>query len=97
MAALVTDLGVLHQHQPSIAIGIVGLELVVADTPMHRISSTMSELIRKLKDNRVERIAFERGVTQAELVALMQNLSRLGGKTGGAEPTCRARTSGWAV
>ena len=34
----------------------------------------MTELIKKLKDNKVERIAFERGVTQAELVALVQNL-----------------------
>jgi putative nucleotidyltransferase with HDIG domain len=52
----------------------------VADTPMHKLSATMAELIRKLKDNKVERIAFERGVTQDELVALTQNLSRLGGK-----------------
>jgi putative nucleotidyltransferase with HDIG domain len=80
MAALVTGLATLHQQQPSIAVGIVGGELVVADTPMPKVSGTMTELIRKLKDNKVERIAFERGVTQAELVALMQNLSRLGGK-----------------
>ena len=45
--------------------------MVVADTPMHKVSATMTELIRKLKDNKVERIAFERGVTQDELVALM--------------------------
>jgi putative nucleotidyltransferase with HDIG domain len=80
MAALVTGLGTLHQQQPSVAIGIVGQELVVADTPMTKVSSTMTELIRKLKDHHVERIAFERGVTQEELVALMQNLARLGGK-----------------
>jgi putative nucleotidyltransferase with HDIG domain len=80
MAALVGGLSTLHQHQPSIAVGIVGNELVVADTPMHKVSATMTELIRKLKDNKVERIAFERGVTQNELVALMQHLSRLGTK-----------------
>src|SRR3954463_1844717 len=80
MAGLVSVLGSLHQQQSSIAIGIVGHDLVVADTPMHRVSSTMGELIRKLKDNKVERIAFERGVTQDELVTLMQNLSRLGAK-----------------
>jgi putative nucleotidyltransferase with HDIG domain len=81
MAALMSGLSTLHQQQPSIAVGIVGAELVVADTPMHKVSATMTELIRKLKDSKVERIAFERGVTQDELVALMQNLSRLGGKT----------------
>jgi len=78
MAALVSGLSTLHQQQPSIAVGIVGGELIVADTAMPKISATMTELIRKLKDNKVERISFERGVTQDELVALMQNLSRLG-------------------
>src|SRR5262245_33764169 len=80
MAALVTGLATLHQQQPSITVGIVGTELVVADTPLHKVSATMTELIKKLKDHKVERIAFERGVTQHELVALMQNLSRLGSK-----------------
>ncbi len=80
MAALVGGLALLHQHQPSIAVGIVGHELVVADTPMQKVSASMTELIKKLKDNQVERIAFERGVTQEELVALTQNLSRLGGR-----------------
>jgi hypothetical protein len=58
LAGLVSVLAALHQHQPSIAVGIVGNDLVVADTPMHRVSATMTELIKKLKDNKVERIAF---------------------------------------
>src|SRR5215471_9612941 len=82
MAALVSGLSTLHQQQPSVAVGIVGNELIVADTPMPKVSASMTELIRKLKESKVERIAFERGVTQAELVALMQNLSRLGVKGG---------------
>jgi putative nucleotidyltransferase with HDIG domain len=81
MTALVATLASLHQQQPAVTVGIVGLELVVADTPMQKVSATMTELIRKLKDHKVERIAFERGVTQEELVALTQNLARLGGKT----------------
>jgi putative nucleotidyltransferase with HDIG domain len=80
MAGLVGTLATLHQQQSSITVGIVGNELVVADTPMHKVSASMGELIRKLKDNKVERIAFERGATQDELVALMQNLSRLGSR-----------------
>jgi putative nucleotidyltransferase with HDIG domain len=83
MAGLISVLTTLHQQQPSIAVGIVGSDLVVADTAMHKLSATMTELIRKLKENKVERIAFERGVTQEELVALVQNLSRLGGKAAG--------------
>jgi putative nucleotidyltransferase with HDIG domain len=83
LAALVGGLAALHQQQPSITVGIVGSELVVADTPMTKVSSTMSELIRKLKENKVERIAFDKGVTQDELVALLQHLSRLGTRGGG--------------
>src|SRR5690348_328609 len=83
MAGLVAVLGTLHQQQPSITVGIVGSDLVVADTPMHKVSATMTELIRKFKDNKVERIAFERGVKQDELAALLQNLARLGSKSGG--------------
>jgi putative nucleotidyltransferase with HDIG domain len=85
LAGLVAVLGALHQQQASIAVGIVGSDLVVADTPMHRVSSSMGELIRKLKDNKVERIAFERGVTQDELTTLMANLARLGTRGGDAE------------
>ena len=82
MAGLISVLTTLHQQQPSIAVGIVGHDLVVADTPMHKVSTTMAELIRKFKDNKVERIAFERGVTQDELAALLQNLARLSSKGG---------------
>src|SRR6516165_2326367 len=78
MTALVGGLVALHQQQPSITVGIVGDELVVADTPLPKVSSTMTELIKKLKEHKVERIAFERGVTQDELAALMHKLSRLG-------------------
>jgi putative nucleotidyltransferase with HDIG domain len=85
LAALVSVLAGLHQQQPSVAVGIVGNDLVVADTPMHKVSATMTELIRKLKDSKVERIAFERGVTQDELVTLMLQLARLSGKGADAD------------
>ena len=85
LAGLIAVLNALHQQQPSIAVGIVGHDLVVADTPMHKVSASMAELIKKLKDHQVERIAFERGVTQDELVALVQNLSRLGGRAAEGE------------
>jgi len=77
-AALINCLTLLLAQQPSIAVGIVGNELVVADTPMAKVSASMPELIRRLKDNKVERIAFDRGVTQDEVAALMQNLAKLG-------------------
>jgi putative nucleotidyltransferase with HDIG domain len=83
MSALVGGLGALHHHQPTITVGIVGDELVVADTPMSKVSSTMTELIKKLKEHKVERLVFEKGVTESELVGLMQNLARLGSRGGG--------------
>ena len=76
--ALINCLTLLLAQQPSIAVGIVGNELVVADTPMAKVSASMPELIRRLKDNKVERIAFNRGVSQDELAALMQSLAHLG-------------------
>jgi len=85
MAGLVTVLTALLQQQPAIAVGIVGNDLVVADTPMHKVSATMTELIKKFKDNKVERISFERGLTQDELAALMANLARLGSKGGDSD------------
>ncbi len=83
---LVAVLRQLHQQQPSLVIGIVGHDLVVADTPLPKVSAGMPELIRRFRDHHVERIAFERGVTHDEVVTLMQKLARLSGRgTGDAE------------
>ena len=80
LEGLIGVLRQLHQQHPSLIIGIVGEDLVVADTPLPKVSAGMPELIRRFRDHHVERIAFERGVTQDELVTLMQKLARLGGK-----------------
>jgi putative nucleotidyltransferase with HDIG domain len=80
MEGLTAGLAALHQQQPSIAIGIVGQDLVVADTPMHKVSGTMGDFIKRLTDCNVERIAFARGVTPQELVALTQKLAKLSPK-----------------
>ena len=69
---------------PSIAIGIVGNQLVVADTPMPKASSGMSELIKRLRDHDIERIAFDRGVTADEINAFVHAIASLGGR-GGSE------------
>jgi putative nucleotidyltransferase with HDIG domain len=77
---LLAALKPLHQQQPSVAIGIVGSELVVADMPMPKASAGMTELIKRLKDHHVERIAFERGVTAAEVGEFMLAVASLGTK-----------------
>jgi putative nucleotidyltransferase with HDIG domain len=68
----------LHTVQASVAIGIVGSQLVVSDTPMAKASQGMVELIKKLKDHKIERIAFERGVTADETSAFMHAVAGLG-------------------
>jgi putative nucleotidyltransferase with HDIG domain len=68
----------LHSLQASIAVGIVGTQLVVSDTPMTKASQGMVELIRRLKDHKIERIAFERGITADETSAFMHAVAGLG-------------------
>jgi putative nucleotidyltransferase with HDIG domain len=68
----------LHAVQSSIAVGIVGTQLVVSDTPMTKASQGMVELIRRLKDHKIERIAFERGITADETSAFMHAVAGLG-------------------
>ena len=68
----------LHTLQASIAVGIVGSHLVVSDTPMAKASYGMSELIKRLKDHKIERISFERGVAADETAAFMHAIAALG-------------------
>ena len=67
----------LHASQPSVVVGIVGTQLVVADTPMIKASLGMAELIKRLKDHKIERIGFERGVTADETAAFMHAVAGL--------------------
>jgi putative nucleotidyltransferase with HDIG domain len=71
----------LHQAAPSITVGIVGQQLVVADTPMPKASAGMGELIKRLRDSEIERIAFERGVTPEEVSAFIHGVAALAHKT----------------
>ena len=75
----------LHQQMPSIAIGIVGNQLVVADTPMPKASSGMAELIKRLRDHQIERIAFDRGVTADEINTFVHAVASLGARGGGEQ------------
>ena len=76
----------LHPQNPSVAIGIVGNQLVVADTPMAKASSGMSELIKRLRDHEIERIAFDRGVTADEISAFVHAIASLGAKGSPVQP-----------
>jgi putative nucleotidyltransferase with HDIG domain len=71
----------LLQASPSLTVGIVGEELVVADTPMPKASASMGELIRRLKDQQIERISFDRGVAPDEILAFMLAVAAMTGKS----------------
>ena len=87
---LLAALNALHQHSPSVPIGIVGNELVVADTPMARTSAGMTELIKRLRDHKIERIAFERGITAAEAGIFVHAVAALGNRADPAERTLQS-------
>ena len=75
----------LLQAAPSLTVGIVGDELVVADTPMAKASGAMTELIRRLKEQGIERISFDRGVTADEALAFMLAVAAMAPARGGPE------------
>jgi putative nucleotidyltransferase with HDIG domain len=75
ITALHDTLQMVHAVAPSIAIGIVGDELVVGDIPVPRAAENMGELMRRLQQGGVERIVIDRGVDASELTQLVQALA----------------------
>ena len=75
LGALVESCAQLLADEPSIAVGIVGQDIVVGDLPIPRSRDTYGELIRRLKRLGIERIAFERGVPPDELSLLVHTIS----------------------
>jgi putative nucleotidyltransferase with HDIG domain len=87
--ALHESLNTLLGDQPSVAVGIIGNEIIVGDMPM-KAAESMGEMIRRLKSLGIERIAFERGVTPEEVQTLAMTIAHPERKPGeaaaGAEP-----------
>jgi putative nucleotidyltransferase with HDIG domain len=81
----------LLDEQPTIAIGIIGNEIIVGDMPLPKAAESMGEMIRRLKSLGIERIAFDRGVTPEELQTLAITIAhperRPGQAAPGAEPS----------
>ena len=61
--------------QSSIAIGLIEQEVVVGDTPIPRATENYGELIRRLHQLEIERVAFDRGVTNEEVATLVLTLA----------------------
>src|SRR5688572_32118347 len=76
----------LLTDQPSIAVGIIGNEIIVGELPIPRAAESMGEMIRRLKSLGIERIAFERGVTPEELQRLAMAIAHPERKPGAAAP-----------
>ena len=76
IAALNDTLTLIHATNASIAIGIVGEELVVGDIPVPRAAENMGELMKRLQQAGIERIVIDRGVQPAELTQLIQAVAR---------------------
>jgi putative nucleotidyltransferase with HDIG domain len=77
--ALVETLSLVHQSAASVAIGIVGEELVVGDVPVPRAAETMGELMRRLRQLGIERIVIDRGVHDSEIEQLVTVVARADG------------------
>jgi putative nucleotidyltransferase with HDIG domain len=75
VSALVESLTVIHASSSSLAIGIVGEDLVVGDIPVPRAAENMGELMRRLQQAGVERIAIDRGVENTEITQLISTLA----------------------
>jgi putative nucleotidyltransferase with HDIG domain len=76
IAALNETLTLVHASMPSVAIGIVGDDLVVGDTPIPRAAENMGELMRRLQQAGIERIVIDRGVALDELTKLVLTVAQ---------------------
>src|SRR3977135_1319273 len=66
LTAFSTAIQLLPPLEPTIVIGLIGDEVIVDDTPMAK-AETMGPVILRLRQNGLERITIERGVTLEEL------------------------------
>jgi len=76
VVALGETLAVALANAPSIAIGMVGDDLVVGDVPLPRAAGNMGELMRRLKQAGIERIVVDRGVQPQEVSQLVIAIAR---------------------
>ena len=78
ITTLTDTLAMMHATAPSLAIGIVGEELVVADVPVPRAAESMGKLKQQLKELGIERIVIDQGVQPEELTRFVQTIGAPG-------------------
>jgi putative nucleotidyltransferase with HDIG domain len=72
----------LHTLSPRVVIGLIGDEVIVDDTPIAK-ADAMGPLIQRLRQNGLERITIERGVTLDELGRFVEATTALEHQHGG--------------
>jgi putative nucleotidyltransferase with HDIG domain len=77
---LLDTLASLHEAMASVAIGIVGEDLVVGDIPVARALETMGELMKRLRQLGIERIVIDRGVQEREVEQLVETIAKAEGR-----------------
>jgi putative nucleotidyltransferase with HDIG domain len=80
----------LLTDQQTIAIGIIGQEIIVGDVPLPKAAESMGEMIRRLKSLGIERIAFDRGVTPDQVQTLALTIAHPERRPGQAAPGAEA-------
>ena len=86
LEALLDTLGRLHASHPSLAIGVVGDEIVVADTPLPKAAAGLGELIHRLQAGGIERIIIDQGVTVEEIMVPVTAVGAIGPRATGGGP-----------
>jgi putative nucleotidyltransferase with HDIG domain len=80
----------LLADEPTLAIGLIEMEIVVGDMPLAKSAENYAELIRRLQALGIERIAFEREVSREAIDTLIVTLAhpeqRPGAPRAGADP-----------
>jgi hypothetical protein len=76
LKALAESAGQLLAEDNSVAVGFIDNEVVVGDIPLVQVGDAFAELLRRVRQVGIERIAFDRGVTADELGLLVETLAR---------------------
>ena len=82
----------VFETTPTLTIGLVNREVVVADTPLPRASQLMGDLVGRLLLHQIERITIEQGVTTQTLAAFSRAVAALPPK---AVPDAPPVTADW--
>ncbi len=78
-------LQLLHTLSPRVVIGLIGDEVIVDDTPIGK-ADAMGPLMQRLRQNGLERITIERGVTLDELGRFVDATTALEHQSAGGQP-----------